>query len=165
MDAISQTTFSSAFSWMKMLEFRLKFHWSLFLRVQLNHFSIGSDNGLSPSRRQAIIWTNYDYFTDAYMRHSASMSYSVYIRVCGVQIGPIFSTVFSAIWCQTPKGICTCYCVQRPCSIQESACGREERSVCNMRAQNVYTRGGLLVNACVRNTENTSQGIDKYSCC
>ena len=33
MDAISQTTFSSAFSWMKLFEFRLKFHWSLFLRV------------------------------------------------------------------------------------------------------------------------------------
>ena len=35
MDAISQTTFSNAFSWMKMSEYRLKFHWSLFLRVQL----------------------------------------------------------------------------------------------------------------------------------
>ena len=35
MDAISQTTISNTFSWMKMLEFRLKFHWSLFLRVQL----------------------------------------------------------------------------------------------------------------------------------
>ena len=35
MDAISQATCSSAFSWMKILEFRLKFHWSLFLRVQL----------------------------------------------------------------------------------------------------------------------------------
>ena len=35
MDAISQTTFSNAFSWMKMFECRLKFHWSLFLRVQL----------------------------------------------------------------------------------------------------------------------------------
>ena len=35
MDAISQTTFSITFSWMKMLEFRLNFHWSLFLRVQL----------------------------------------------------------------------------------------------------------------------------------
>ena len=33
MDAISQTTFSSAFSWMKMFEFQLEFHWSLFLRV------------------------------------------------------------------------------------------------------------------------------------
>ena len=28
MDAISQTTFSNAFSWMKMHEFRLRFHWS-----------------------------------------------------------------------------------------------------------------------------------------
>ena len=35
MDAISQTPFSNAFSWMKMFEYRLKFHWSLFLRVQL----------------------------------------------------------------------------------------------------------------------------------
>ena len=38
MDAISQTTFSNAFSWLKMFEFRLKFHWSLFLRVQLTIF-------------------------------------------------------------------------------------------------------------------------------
>ena len=35
MAAISQTTFSNAFSWMKMYEFRLKIHWSLFLKVQL----------------------------------------------------------------------------------------------------------------------------------
>ena len=33
MAAFSQTTLSNAFSWMKILEFRLKFHWSLFLRV------------------------------------------------------------------------------------------------------------------------------------
>ena len=38
MDAISQTTFSSAFSWMKMLKFRSKFRWSLFLKVQLTIF-------------------------------------------------------------------------------------------------------------------------------
>ena len=38
MDAISQTTFSSAFSLMKIFELRLKFHWSLFLRVQLTIF-------------------------------------------------------------------------------------------------------------------------------
>ena len=36
--------------------------------------SIGLDNGLAPIRRQAIIWTNDGKFTDAYMRHSASMS-------------------------------------------------------------------------------------------
>ena len=33
-DAISQTTYSNAFSWMKMNEFRLGFHWSLFLRFE-----------------------------------------------------------------------------------------------------------------------------------
>ena len=35
MDAISQTTFSNGLSWMKMYEYKLAFHWSLFLRVQL----------------------------------------------------------------------------------------------------------------------------------
>ena len=35
MAAIFQTTFSNAFYWMKMYEYRLNFHWSLFLRVQL----------------------------------------------------------------------------------------------------------------------------------
>ena len=35
MDAIFQTAFSNGFPWMKMYEFGLKFHWSLFLRVQL----------------------------------------------------------------------------------------------------------------------------------
>ena len=30
--------FANAFSWMKMLEFRLRFHWNLFLRVELTVF-------------------------------------------------------------------------------------------------------------------------------
>ena len=38
MAATSQTTLSIAFSWMKMLQFRLSFHWSLFLRVQITIF-------------------------------------------------------------------------------------------------------------------------------
>ena len=38
MAAISQTTFSNAFSWMKMYEFRLWFHWNLFLMFQLTIF-------------------------------------------------------------------------------------------------------------------------------
>ena len=38
MAVISQTTLLNAFSWMKMLEFWLTFHWSLFLRVQLTIF-------------------------------------------------------------------------------------------------------------------------------
>ena len=32
--AISQTTFSNAFSWIRVIEFRLKCHWGLFQRVQ-----------------------------------------------------------------------------------------------------------------------------------
>ena len=35
MAAVSLTILSNTFSWMKMLEFRLRFHWSLSLRVQL----------------------------------------------------------------------------------------------------------------------------------
>ena len=38
MAAIVQTTFSNAFSWMKMYKFQLRFHWSLFPRVQLTIF-------------------------------------------------------------------------------------------------------------------------------
>ena len=38
MAAIFQTTFSNAFSWIKMFEFRLNFHWNLFPRVQLTIF-------------------------------------------------------------------------------------------------------------------------------
>ena len=52
-DAISQTTFSSVFSWMKTIDFRSKFHWSLILRVQLKLSSIGSENGYVASSRQA----------------------------------------------------------------------------------------------------------------
>ena len=38
MAAIFQTTFWNAFSWMKMYEFHVRFHWSLFLKVQLTIF-------------------------------------------------------------------------------------------------------------------------------
>ena len=38
MAAIFQTTFWDAFSWMKIYELRLIFHWALFLRVQLTIF-------------------------------------------------------------------------------------------------------------------------------
>ena len=42
--------------------------------VEFTISSIGSDDGLALTRRQAIIWTNNGKFTDAYVRHSASMS-------------------------------------------------------------------------------------------
>ena len=38
MAAISQTTISKSFSWMKIYEFSLKFHWSLFLGAQITIF-------------------------------------------------------------------------------------------------------------------------------
>ena len=38
MATIFQTTFSNAFSWMKIYQFRLRFHWGLFLGVQLTIF-------------------------------------------------------------------------------------------------------------------------------
>ena len=38
MAAISQTNLSNAFSWMKLLEFLLKFNWNLFPRVQFTTF-------------------------------------------------------------------------------------------------------------------------------
>ena len=38
MAAIFQTTFSNAFSWMRMYRFRIRFHWSLFPRDQLTIF-------------------------------------------------------------------------------------------------------------------------------
>ena len=43
---------------------------------QINNIppSIESDNGLVPTRQQAIIWINDVNLTYAYMRHSASMS-------------------------------------------------------------------------------------------
>ena len=36
--AISQTTFSNPSSWMKMCEFRLRFHWSVLLLIELTIF-------------------------------------------------------------------------------------------------------------------------------
>ena len=59
---------------MKMYELQLKFHRSFVPKRPIDkHSSIGPDNGLDPTRWQAIIWTN-DFFyiyTDAYMHHSA----------------------------------------------------------------------------------------------
>ena len=42
-----------------MYEFRLRFHWNLFLRVQLKYSSIGSDNGLATSHCLKKLWLNY----------------------------------------------------------------------------------------------------------
>ena len=59
MVAIWQKTFSSAFSF----EFYKKnFIEICFLGCNWQYDSIGSDNGLVPNRRQAIIWSNVGMF-------------------------------------------------------------------------------------------------------
>ena len=62
-------------------EFWLKFHWSLFVSVQLTIPSIGSDNGLAPNRRQAIIWTNAD---PIYWRIYAALRGDEFMLVSGL---------------------------------------------------------------------------------
>ena len=67
MYAISQTTFWSAFSWMKMYKLPLRFHWSLFLCVQLTIFQhwfrswLGTDQATSHYLNQwwLIYWCIY----------------------------------------------------------------------------------------------------------
>ena len=52
-NTISQTTFSNAFYWIKIYEFRLRFHWSLLLRFKLTIFQhwfkywLGADQATS----------------------------------------------------------------------------------------------------------------------
>ena len=46
----------------------------IFKCIFLNENVLVSMNGLAPTRCQAIIWTEDDQFTDAYMHHSASVS-------------------------------------------------------------------------------------------
>ena len=78
MAAISQTMLSNAFSWMKMYEFRLRFHWSLFLGFQYS--SIGSDNSLALFRRQAIIWMQVlTYLLAWWQRFMLAYDYTTYI--------------------------------------------------------------------------------------
>ena len=55
---VFQTTFSNAFSWLKIFEVQLKFHWICSQGSNWQYANIVSDNGLAPNRRQAIIWTN-----------------------------------------------------------------------------------------------------------
>ena len=45
-------------------------------RSNSQYSSIGSDNGLVPTRGQAIIWTSNGKFTDSYIRHPVSMTES-----------------------------------------------------------------------------------------
>ena len=67
MAAVFQTTFSNGFSWMKSYEFRLKFHWKLFLGVQLTIFQhwlrewLGAGHATSHYQNQwwLVYWRKY----------------------------------------------------------------------------------------------------------
>ena len=69
-NAIFKTTFSNAFSWMKMYEFRLKFHWSLFLQVQL---------------KISQHWFRYWLGADQATSHCLNQCWLVYWRICVTQ--------------------------------------------------------------------------------
>ena len=73
MTAISQTTFSNAF-----LEWKLLYSYSNFTAIcskgpKYQYAGIGSDDGLAPNRRQAIILTNTGL---VYWRIQAALSLS-----------------------------------------------------------------------------------------
>ena len=84
MAAFSQATLSNTFSWMKMLEFRLRFNWSLILVPK------GPINNI-PALVQIMAWRRtgnkplsepmVTQSNDAYMRHSASMSLEVRVSL------------------------------------------------------------------------------------
>ena len=60
----------------KLWNFKWNFAEICSLESNWQYSSIGSDNGLSPVRRQVIAWTDVVRFTDTYMRHSAPMIYA-----------------------------------------------------------------------------------------
>ena len=72
--AIFQTTFSNAYSWPQMYEFRVRFRWSLFLRVQLTIFQhwfsqwLGADQATSHYMNQWWL---------VYLRIYASVNYAL----------------------------------------------------------------------------------------
>ena len=80
MAVIFQTTFSNAFSWMKMNEFRLRFHWNLFPRVKLTIFHHCSMHGHKPrinpegnqSLHKALNWSLITHAPDEDLCNSTS---------------------------------------------------------------------------------------------
>ena len=69
--------FQAHFTWEKMCQnFDYIFTVS-FQESNQQYFNIVLENGLAPTRRQGIIWSNDAKFTDAYMRRSASMSWHI----------------------------------------------------------------------------------------
>ena len=53
-------TFLNVITWIEMIEFRLNFHWGLFLMVHLTRSQLWSGSWIGVVWRQAVIWTNDD---------------------------------------------------------------------------------------------------------
>ena len=85
MNNISQTTFSNAFSSMKMFEFRLKFHWSLFPRVPINNI---------PALVQILAWRRSG---DKPLSEPMMVSLPMHIRVTRPQW--VKRHGFKCYWC------------------------------------------------------------------
>ena len=101
---------------MKIYEFWLRFHLSLFPMVQLKHSSIGSCNGLVPNRQQAITWTNaypvhwrmYAAFGVGWVKIIKKPPFIYFFTISFVDMGThmhfniittkIYSTLYSISW-------------------------------------------------------------------
>ena len=68
-DAILKCIFLNENVWI-LIEISLKF----VPKGSIDNISTGSDNGLAPTRRQAIIWTNDGKLTDAYIYASFGLN-------------------------------------------------------------------------------------------
>ena len=70
MAAIFQKTFSNTFSWMKIYEFQLRFHWSLFLRVKLTIF-----------KHWFRLWLGADQATSHHLNQWRSLYWCIYVSL------------------------------------------------------------------------------------
>ena len=87
MTTISQTIFSDAFLWMKMFEFRLKFHWSLFLRFQLTIF-----------QHWFRYWLGAVQATSHYLNQWWLDYRRIYASLGLNELTGLLGTIFSEIW-------------------------------------------------------------------
>ena len=85
MAAIFQTTFSNAFSWMKIFKFRLRFHWSLFPRVQLTILRRPGNKPLSEPMMVNLL-------THIRVTRPQWVKGTVYYKL---------ALIFITVWCQT----------------------------------------------------------------
>ena len=98
--AISHTTFTDAFSWMKMLEVGFKFHWNLFLMIQLT-ISQHWFRKCCPLVRNCYMGmcNFFGWFDPSVQTRIATIlsiflmvMLSVFFRILSVFLNPIFST-------------------------------------------------------------------------